>query len=114
MAERQQRWKKNLTMDKELWILLDRFHTVLNDRCREKGWPRVTLARVTGAILANFLLAHESDILEEITRRRLERILRRVGRSLPKADFDTILAAGASEDASFGRVGSRDQSSEAH
>jgi hypothetical protein len=90
-GERTKRLKRktlSVEMDEELWTLLERFHFVLNWKLKAKGWPRVRISRVAGAILAHYLLTHEREILEDVSRQKLGRILRRAGRILSKQDLE--------------------------
>ncbi len=104
----------SMLMDEELWRLLDQFHYITRQRTKKKGWPRHTISRTIGAILANFLLTHEREILEEFSRSQLERILRRLGQSFSESDLALIDPTRSPEDADLRRVsisppsGSRD------
>jgi len=76
-----------------VWVLLAKYLVVINGRLVQKGWPQLSLYRLTGAILAYFVLAHEREIEEEFGRTQLANLKSRLPRFFSPAQIDTIAAA---------------------
>lgn len=83
--------------DPLLWELFDRYLASINNKLKKRDWPQVTQARLVGAILAHFLLAHERHILDGFTEIELEKLRSKLGKRFSPAELEALGFTGATE-----------------
>lgn len=67
-----------VAMSEKYWHVLDEYVVVINERLHRRGKPPVPPARVLGAILSDFFLAHHEEILSESSIAHVTRLKRQV------------------------------------